>query len=408
MQYQRRTPHGLTKGPTLILLGLAALSPAISFATDPTAAQILKRVSETYQGLKTFSFVAEQGLIKTRVAESRPGKVRLTNDRYTLVSNGAVTWVYLPNRTGGEYTQVDAAPLLEETWRVSPLGFSGWFYLRSYNRVPADGAKVEGEKILRVKGRLIHCYVVRLPVSCSRGLLSWVGGTEDLWVSKSRFIVRGTVAAELRSATTWGCPPVSVIPLTLKSVDRGPVPEDDFRFDPPPGARRVSQLTDNEGGYLWNGGLYDGPNAAPFPYPIFETATDFTLRGLDGKGFRLHDLRGTIAVLDFWASWCKPCLGELAAVQRLYDELASKGVVFLGIDDESPETIRAFVEANGYTFPMLLDSGQAVHELYGVRWAPTTVVIDRKGKIAAQYIGAGGEAQLRQALKAAGLDTTKY
>jgi peroxiredoxin len=82
-------------------------------------------------------------------------------------------------------------------------------------------------------------------------------------------------------------------------------------------------------------------------------------------------------------------------------------VVFLGIDDESAETVKGFVKGRGYTFPMLLDTEQAVHQLYGVRWAPTTFVINRKGKIAAQYIGAGGEAQLRTALKAAGLDTTK-
>ncbi len=68
--------------------------------------------------------------------------------------------------------------------------------------------------------------------------------------------------------------------------------------------------------------------------------------------------------------------------------------------------MKSFVTARGYTFPTLLDSEQTVHQLYGVRWAPTTVVIDRKGKIAAQYIGAGGEAQLRRALKSAGLNTT--
>ncbi len=186
----------------------------------------------------------------------------------------------------------------------------------------------------RVNGRRIHCYVVRLPVSCSRGPLRWVGGTDELWVSKSRFLVLGTVAAEVRSATTWGCPPRFVTPLTLKRMHIGPVPERDFRFDPPPGARRVSQFVGSDGPYFWGSGGYDAPNAGPSPYPIFNTATDFTLRGSDGKSFRLKDLRGRTVVLDFWASWCKPCQEELAAIQKLHDELVSKGVVFLGIDDE--------------------------------------------------------------------------
>ncbi len=128
------------------VLTLLASTPVIS--ADPTAAEILKRVSLTYQGLKTFSFVAGQSFFKTRVAESRPGKIRLTTEWYTLVSDGSITWVYVPNRFGDQYTQVNAAPLLEETWRVSPLGFSGWYYLRSYARLPAGGAKLEGEKVV--------------------------------------------------------------------------------------------------------------------------------------------------------------------------------------------------------------------------------------------------------------------
>ena len=111
-------------------------------------------------------------------------------------------------------------------------------------------------------------------------------------------------------------------------------------------------------------------------------------------------------VLDFCASWCLPCQEQLAAIQKLHDELASKGVVFLGIDDESSEAVEDFVKTHGYTFPMLLDSKQTAHQLYDVRLVPTTVVIDRKGKIAAHYVGAAGEEQLRRALKSVGLSTT--
>ena len=65
---------------------------------------------------------------------------------------------------------------------------------------------------------------------------------------------------------------------------------------------------------------------------------------------------------------------------------------------------KAFVNANGYTFPMLVDPEQAVHQLFGARWAPTIVIIGRKGDVAARYIGAGGESELRRHLEAAGLN----
>lgn len=207
----------------LVAMGLTLLTSTPLVSADPTAAQILKRVSDTYQGLKGFSFVVQTPSFDTRVAESRPGHVRLTTAWYTLVSDGAVTWVYLPNRFGDQYTEVNAAPLLDETWRVSPLGFSGWEFLRSYTRVAADGAKLEGEKVLRVNGRRIECYVVRVPVSCTRGNLRWIGGKEDLWISKSRFIVYQTVAAEPWSAPDWGCPP-RLVTRPLKRMDIGPAP----------------------------------------------------------------------------------------------------------------------------------------------------------------------------------------
>jgi peroxiredoxin len=227
-------------------------------------------------------------------------------------------------------------------------------------------------------------------------------------VDKSRFIVwhaqfdEGWVASKpVHAADSYTVAEA----YTLQELDPGRVPEETFRFDPPPGAKRVGSLTKHiYVPWVWIG-TSDPPEATLDPTAAGKKGPDFTLQDLSGKGFGLKDLRGTIVVLNFWASWCKPCQEELAAIQKLHDELASRGVVFVGIDDENPETVKGFATARGYTFPMLLDTEQAVHQLYGARWAPTTVVINRKGKIADLYIGAGGEAQLRRALKSAGLST---
>jgi peroxiredoxin len=230
-------------------------------------------------------------------------------------------------------------------------------------------------------------------------------------VDKSRFIVwhdqfnEGWVADKADDAADSN---TGANAYNLKELAPGPVPEETFHFDPPAGAKRVESMTkDIYGLQPWRSlGTFDPPEASLDPTATGKKGPDFALQDLNGKDFRLNDLRGMIAVLNFWASWCKPCQEELAAIQKLHDELVSRGVVFLGIDDESAETVKSFATARGYTFPMLLDTEQAVHQLYGARWAPTTVVVNRKGKIAAQYIGAGGEAQLRRALKSAGLNTT--
>jgi peroxiredoxin len=386
------------------------------------------RVAETYRNLDSFRSVVVGwtnassastasyreliGGLETEVAESRPGKVRVSNKGFLLVSDGETTWTYLSGQ--GEYSKVNAAPLLQEGWRFCPnLSCQGWNYAWIYAHPvpPAQGASLRGEQSGRIGGRLVDCHVITVPVSYRLGPLKPEGASEELWVDKSRFIVWHD-----QFAGGWVAVPTNRFAdgneggtaYNLKELAPGPVPEETFHFDPPAGAKRVESMTkDIHGLQPWLSlGTFDPPEATLDPTATGKKGPDFALQDLNGKDFRLNDLRGTIAVLNFWASWCKPCPGGLGAIQKLHDELASRGVVFLGIEDESAETVKSFVTARGYTFPMMLDTGQTVHQLYGVRWAPTTVVINRKGRIAAQYIGAGGEAQLRGALKSAGLNTT--
>jgi len=412
----------------LAAMGLILLASMAGFSADLTAEQILMKVAETYRNLDSFRSVVVgwwsrdvvlpaaggewSGGLETEVAESRPGKVRVSSKGFLLVSDGETTWTYLPGQR--EYTEVNAAPLLQEGWRFCPdRSCSGWDYAWIYAHPvpPPYGARLRGGQSGRIGGRQVDCYVVTVPVSYRLGPLKPEGASEELWVDKSRFIVwhdqfnEGWVADKADDAADSN---TGANAYNLKELAPGPVPEETFHFDPPAGAKRVESMTkDIYGLQPWRSlGTFDPPEASLDPTATGKKGPDFALQDLNGKDFRLNDLRGMIAVLNFWASWCKPCQEELAAIQKLHDELVSRGVVFLGIDDESAETVKSFATARGYTFPMLLDTEQAVHQLYGARWAPTTVVVNRKGKIAAQYIGAGGEAQLRRALKSAGLNTT--
>jgi len=119
----------------------------------------------------------------------------------------------------------------------------------------------------------------------------------------------------------------------------------------------------------------------------------------------LSKLRGKVVLLDFWATWCGPCRIEMPRVEKLHQEFKGKGLIVLGVNlREAPERARAFMKKNGYTFGSLLDAKAEVADRYQVDGIPTLLVIDRKGQIAAHFVGVREEQDLRDALKKAGLE----
>jgi len=119
-------------------------------------------------------------------------------------------------------------------------------------------------------------------------------------------------------------------------------------------------------------------------------APPFTLRRLEGPGkVSLASYRGKPVVLNFWASWCQPCKGEAAVLERDWTSYHHRGVVFLGVDyHDLPSDARRFVSAHGLTFPMLEDgSGNVTSGSYGVTQVPETYVLNRQGRVVAHLAG---------------------
>jgi cytochrome c-type biogenesis protein len=109
---------------------------------------------------------------------------------------------------------------------------------------------------------------------------------------------------------------------------------------------------------------------------------DFTLTLLDGSEASLSDYRGSFVFLNFWATWCPPCREEMPSMQALYEELADEGLEILAVNVlESRETAAEFVEAEGFTYPVMLDTDGRTMLRYGVRAYPTTYLIDREGYV---------------------------
>lgn len=135
---------------------------------------------------------------------------------------------------------------------------------------------------------------------------------------------------------------------------------------------------------------------------VGKMAPAIDLKALDGSAFQLSSCKGKIVILDFWASWCGPCLQVMPQVDRVAHEFADQGVVLYAVNlEESADKVKAALERLKLSTTVLLDKDGRVAEKYGATSIPQTVIIDREGKVARLYVGGNSrfDEQLRTALK---------
>ncbi|KGD62231.1 redoxin domain-containing protein [Alcanivorax jadensis T9] len=117
-------------------------------------------------------------------------------------------------------------------------------------------------------------------------------------------------------------------------------------------------------------------------------APDFTLKTLDGSNLKLSEQRGTVILLNFWASWCGPCRTEMPLLDDLYQEYRDYGFTVLGVNlDENRDQADRLLDKIPVTFPVLFDPQNSTSETYGVDAMPTTVLIDRNGVVRHHHRG---------------------
>jgi thiol-disulfide isomerase/thioredoxin len=122
------------------------------------------------------------------------------------------------------------------------------------------------------------------------------------------------------------------------------------------------------------------------PLPVL--APDFTLKTLDGQEMTLSKLKGKVVLLDFWATWCGPCreaIPHLINLQKTYQEKGFE-VIGVNVDKGDVETVRRFVKSMEIPYTITLPS-EEVSRKYGVTALPTTIIIDKEGKIRQKFLG---------------------
>ncbi|MBK9474195.1 MAG: TlpA family protein disulfide reductase [bacterium] len=177
------------------------------------------------------------------------------------------------------------------------------------------------------------------------------------------------------------------VTFTVTKLDLDGSPADDrFAFTAPEGLRVAATLEQ-----LANPESMAG-----------QSAPDAVLTGLDGKTFKLSELRGKVVFLDLWATWCGPCRMEMPHLEKLHKELGEQ-VAFVAASSEEQTVIEAFLTRTPYTMRIVRIGEDDARLKFKAVSIPTGFVIDKEGVIRAHLVGAQSEEQLRKALARAGV-----
>jgi thiol-disulfide isomerase/thioredoxin len=144
-------------------------------------------------------------------------------------------------------------------------------------------------------------------------------------------------------------------------------------------------------------------NETPEPTPDTDSrapAIEFSLVGIDGANYTLSAQKGKVVLVDFWATWCPPCIEEIPHLVELHKEYNEKGLVVWGVGLDNEAKLRAFADEKGVVYPILVGN-ETVGQDYGVQGIPTTLLFDKKNRIAFKHVGfsQGMEEQLKKEIE---------
>jgi thiol-disulfide isomerase/thioredoxin len=389
--------------PTLALLLACALTLPARAEQPPDARALLQKVSETYRGLNSYRFEGVMSItvgggggipqsfeVPLLVAAERSGRVRVDvrNPQMgmMLVSDGKQIVTFLPSLK--QYTRKPAESPLDSAGALrSPQGSPLARYFQMLDGLKS--AQIAGDAPITVGGKTSDCWVVRCDVTPPQALAadSSARAVATFWVDKSRSLVLhdSTTVSMRHPATGEQMAMDQVTGFSLGEVN-GALPDSLFLFAAPAEAQEVQAFS------------MPGQQQAESEL-VGKKAPPFTLTDTQGRSVSLAAYKGRVVVLDFWATWCNPCRIEMPRVEKLHQELKSKGLVVLGVNyAESPELVKRFLAKTPYSFRILLDRKGEIGNKYRADAIPTLVVVGRDGLIKSYFRGVTEESRLRQAV----------
>ena len=135
-------------------------------------------------------------------------------------------------------------------------------------------------------------------------------------------------------------------------------------------------------------------------FEVGNLAPDFTLMNDDGSEFSLSDLRGSVVFLNFWATWCGPCVGEMPHMQAIHEEYPDLEFLAVNVWDEGAD-VQGFLDSNGYTFTVAVDTDGSIASLYQIEAIPQSYILDENGMIVFANLGSLSESAMRSAVESA-------
>jgi thiol-disulfide isomerase/thioredoxin len=247
--------------------------------------------------------------------------------------------------------------------------------LKSANRLPDATIKVNGSKI--------RCLVVRIQASDEKRASPGYSFDKTIWIDKTHL----TLVKTTEHAHTYLISGASRIPLEeqittlFTRAELNALPDENlFNFVPPSDAKLMKDFPDPSKDY--GDVSMTGLEAPPLK-----------LKSVDGKVITLDSFRGKPVILDFWATWCGPCVDALSRLAQIEKEAKDKGLVLLTVDqDEEADTAIKFLKQKGYTWSNFHDGDGEIENLAGSTGIPRTMLIDPQGKIVYDAVGTDEDA----------------